>query len=62
MRLGRVVRRPVEGGSVCCAEWTGRGAGVDDKGLARKAEIVDMGLVLHTEIARHPLELLARLG
>lgn len=43
-------------------QWVGRGAGVDDAGLARKAKAVDAGLVLHADVSRHPLELLARLG
>ena len=44
------------------AMWVGRGAGIDDAGLARKARVVDQGLALHTSKPRHPLELLARLG
>lgn len=43
-------------------EWVGRGTGVDDAGLARKAKAVDAGLALHATQSRHPLELLARLG
>lgn len=41
------------------ADWVGRGTGVDDDGLARKADIVDRG------VARHigdPLEVLRCLG
>lgn len=44
------------------AEWVGRGAGVDDAGLKRKADVVDRGLKLHMAEPRHPLEVLARLG
>lgn len=44
------------------ASWVGRGAGVDDRGLARKADAVDRGLALHASEQRHPLELLGRLG
>ncbi|UJQ94789.1 nicotinate-nucleotide--dimethylbenzimidazole phosphoribosyltransferase [Mariluticola halotolerans] len=44
------------------ADWVGRGAGVDDAGLARKANVVNAGLALHAAESRHPLELLARLG
>lgn len=44
------------------ADWVGRGAGVDDAGLARKADAVDKGLALHASEERHPLEILARLG
>lgn len=43
-------------------DWVGRGAGVDDAGLKRKADAVDAGLKLHASESRHPLELLARLG
>lgn len=43
-------------------DWVGRGTGVDDAGLKRKAEVVDAALALHASEPRHPLELLARLG
>jgi nicotinate-nucleotide--dimethylbenzimidazole phosphoribosyltransferase len=46
------------GGEV--ADWVGRGTGVDDAGLARKAETVGLGLALHT--SRDPLDVLACLG
>ena len=46
------------GGEV--ADWVGRGTGVDDAGLARKAEAVALGLALHT--SRDPLDVLACLG
>jgi nicotinate-nucleotide--dimethylbenzimidazole phosphoribosyltransferase len=44
------------------ADWVGRGTGVDDAGLARKAEAVDRAVALHRDAAGNPLELLARLG
>lgn len=44
------------------ADWVGRGTGVDDAGLARKADAVDRALALHRDVAGNPLELLARLG
>lgn len=44
------------------ADWVGRGTGVDDAGLARKADAVDRAVALHRDAAGNPLELLARLG
>lgn len=44
------------------ADWVGRGTGVDDAGLARKAEAVDRALTLHRDALDHPLTVLARLG
>lgn len=44
------------------ADWVGRGTGVDDAGLQRKAEAVDRALALHRSQTDNPLELLARLG
>ncbi|NMA97349.1 MAG: nicotinate-nucleotide--dimethylbenzimidazole phosphoribosyltransferase [Phyllobacteriaceae bacterium] len=44
------------------ADWVGRGTGVDDAGLARKADAVDRALALHKEHLDHPLAILARLG
>lgn len=41
-------------------DWTGRGTGVDDAGLARKTNVVAKGLALHTPC--DPLEALRRLG
>ncbi len=41
-------------------EWTGRGTGVDDPGLARKAEVVEAGVRLHR--GQSPLEILRCLG
>lgn len=46
------------GGTV--ANWVGRGTGVDDAGLARKADVVAAGLALHA--SRDPLDVLACLG
>ncbi len=42
------------------AEWVGRGTGVDNAGLARKACAVDAGLARHP--ARDPMQVLANLG
>ena len=42
------------------AEWTGRGTGVDDDGLARKTDVVAGGLALHD--TRDALEALRCLG
>jgi nicotinate-nucleotide--dimethylbenzimidazole phosphoribosyltransferase len=41
-------------------DWTGRGTGVDDAGLALKTRVVSEGLALHTD--RDPLEVLRCLG
>lgn len=42
------------------ADWTGRGTGVDDAGLARKIDVVTNGLALHD--TSDPLEALRCLG
>lgn len=42
------------------ADWTGRGTGVDDAGLARKTDVVARGLALHD--TADPLEALRCLG
>ena len=42
------------------AEWVGRGTGVDNAGLARKARVVDAGLARHP--SRDPMQVLANLG
>jgi nicotinate-nucleotide--dimethylbenzimidazole phosphoribosyltransferase len=42
------------------ADWTGRGTGVDDAGLARKTDVVARGLALHD--VTDPLEALRCLG
>lgn len=43
-------------------DWVGRGTGVDDEGLARKANAVDRGLELHKDHLKTPFDALARLG
>lgn len=42
------------------SDWTGRGTGVDDEGLARKTQVVARGLALHD--TTDPLEALRCLG
>jgi nicotinate-nucleotide--dimethylbenzimidazole phosphoribosyltransferase len=44
------------------ADWVGRGTGVDDAGLVRKADAVDRALAHHAAELTHPLAILARLG
>jgi nicotinate-nucleotide--dimethylbenzimidazole phosphoribosyltransferase len=44
------------------ADWVGRGTGVDDAGLARKADAVDRALAFHRDGLSDPLAVLARLG
>ncbi len=44
------------------ADWTGRGTGLDDKGLSLKTRVVEEGLALHREALGDPLEVLRRLG
>lgn len=44
------------------ADWVGRGAGVDDSGLARKVAAVEAAVKLHREHLADPLELMRRLG
>ncbi|TVQ59287.1 MAG: nicotinate-nucleotide--dimethylbenzimidazole phosphoribosyltransferase [Rhodobacteraceae bacterium] len=44
------------------AAWVGRGTGVDDRGLAAKAETVAAGLTRHGAALGDPLEALRRLG
>lgn len=44
------------------ADWVGRGTGVDDAGLTRKADAVDRALARHQGELDHPLAILARLG
>lgn len=43
-------------------DWTGRGTGVDDAGLARKARVVGAGLAANPGAAADPLEALRCLG
>jgi nicotinate-nucleotide--dimethylbenzimidazole phosphoribosyltransferase len=44
------------------ADWIGRGTGVDDQGLKRKAEAVRAAIAFHKAHLSDPLEVLARLG
>ena len=44
------------------AHWVGRGTGVDEAGLARKAEAVRLALAAHAGHLDDPLQVLARLG
>ncbi|MDB5615126.1 MAG: cobT [Devosia sp.] len=44
------------------ADWVGRGTGVDDAGLTRKADAVDRALAHHVGELDHPLAILARVG
>ncbi len=43
-------------------DWVGRGTGVDDAGLKRKADAVSAAVARHKEHLTDPLEVLARLG
>ena len=43
-------------------QWAGRGTGVDDAGVERKARAIDQALALHGPFLSDPLEVLARLG
>ena len=43
-------------------DWVGRGTGVDDHGLARKAETVRAGLAAHSGLLNDPLHVLRCLG
>ncbi len=44
------------------AEVTGRGTGLDDKGLLHKIEVINQALVLHHPEAGQPLDLLSKVG
>lgn len=44
------------------ARWVGRGTGVDDAGLKRKADAIEKGLALHEAVLGDPLKLAAALG
>ncbi len=44
------------------ADWTGRGTGVDDAGLARKTDVVARGLAANPSAAKDPLAALRCLG
>jgi nicotinate-nucleotide--dimethylbenzimidazole phosphoribosyltransferase len=43
-------------------DWVGRGTGVDDEGLRRKAKAVADAVALHRDYLTDPLEVLRRLG
>jgi nicotinate-nucleotide--dimethylbenzimidazole phosphoribosyltransferase len=43
-------------------DWVGRGTGVDDAGLKRKADAVSRAVALHRQHLSDPLEILSRLG
>jgi len=43
-------------------DWAGRGTGVDDAGLARKARVVDAALARHKALRGAPLAIAAALG
>lgn len=43
-------------------EWTGRGTGVDDDGLAVKTRVVAEGLARHADVLQDPLQVLRCLG
>jgi len=43
-------------------DWVGRGTGVDDQGLSRKAAAVDNAITFHAGHLDDPLEILARVG
>lgn len=44
------------------SEWVGRGTGVDDAGLSRKAAAVDASLKIHEKLSEDPLRILAAVG
>ncbi len=44
------------------SDWVGRGTGVDDAGLARKARVVDAGLALHGPLLGDALQVMRCLG
>ena len=44
------------------SDWVGRGTGVDDAGLARKAQVVAEGIARHREHLDDPLQVAMRLG
>ncbi len=47
---------------LCAAKVVGRGTGVDDRGLARKREVIEKALALHQPLKNDALELLSMLG
>ena len=44
------------------SHWVGRGTGLDDAGLARKADVVARSVALHRSRMRDPLEVLRHVG
>jgi nicotinate-nucleotide--dimethylbenzimidazole phosphoribosyltransferase len=44
------------------SRWAGRGTGLDDRGLARKRDVIDTALARHADIAADPLAVAASLG
>jgi nicotinate-nucleotide--dimethylbenzimidazole phosphoribosyltransferase len=44
------------------ADWAGRGTGLDDAGVARKAAVIDRGLALHGSVIGDSLAVAAALG
>ena len=44
------------------AQWAGRGTGLDDAGVARKAAVIDAALLVHAEALGDPLRAAAALG
>jgi nicotinate-nucleotide--dimethylbenzimidazole phosphoribosyltransferase len=44
------------------ARWAGRGTGVDDRGLAKKREVIDRALDRHAGLLDDPLRIAAALG
>jgi nicotinate-nucleotide--dimethylbenzimidazole phosphoribosyltransferase len=44
------------------ASWAGRGTGLDDAGVARKARVIDAALRRHEAVLGHPLRAAAALG
>ena len=58
--IAAAIYRALYGGTA--GDWVGRGTGVDDAGLARKAEVVETAVALHRAHLADPLEVLRRLG
>ena len=58
--IAAAIYRALYGGTA--SDWVGRGTGVDDAGLARKAEVVEAAVTLHGDHLNDPLEVLRRLG
>ncbi|GBR63266.1 nicotinate-nucleotide--dimethylbenzimidazole phosphoribosyltransferase [Gluconobacter wancherniae] len=44
------------------SDWAGRGTGLDDAGVTRKAHVIDRALSFHGESLRDPLEAARRVG